>query len=88
MSRVVRACALGFVLAALPMVAFAAEEATSDVVSRALPAPADTFTVALVAVLAVLGLFVVAALGYLYRRERHLEWEFQRPDAPHHDGGH
>ena len=31
-----------------------------------------------------LAIFVVAALGYLYRRERHLDWEFQKPDAPHH----
>ena len=34
---------------------------------------------------AVAGLFAVTSLGYLYRRERHLDWPFQAPAAPHDD---
>jgi hypothetical protein len=30
-----------------------------------------------------LAVFVGSAVGYLYRRERGLDWEFQRPDEPH-----
>lgn len=86
MSRLVRACALGFMLAALPLVALATEESAPETASRALPSQGDALTVGLVAVVAVLGLFLIAGLGYLYRRERDLEWEFQRPDTPHHDG--
>jgi uncharacterized membrane protein YidH (DUF202 family) len=88
MSRLVRALALGFLVAALPLVAFATESTAADASSRALPTAGDTMTVGIVAVLAVLALFLIASLGYLYRRERHLEWDFQRPDATQHDGGH
>ena len=87
MSRLVRACALALVVAALPFAALATEESTVDVTSRALPAAADTISVGLLAVVAVLALFLIASLGYLYRRERKLDWDFQRPDAPH-GGGH
>jgi uncharacterized membrane protein YdcZ (DUF606 family) len=32
-----------------------------------------------------LGMFLLIGVGYLYRRERGLDWAFQRPDAPHDD---
>lgn len=88
MSRLVRACALGFLIAALPLVALATEDGAAETASRALPALVDSVGVGLIAVAAVLGLLLIASLGYLYRRERHLDWGFQRPDAPHQDGHH
>ncbi|MDA0365212.1 MAG: hypothetical protein O3B31_01595 [Chloroflexi bacterium] len=88
MSRFVRACMLGFLTAALPMVALATEDPAAETASRALPALVDSVGVGLIAVAAVLGLLLVASLGYLYRRERQLDWGFQRPDAPHQDGHH
>ena len=32
--------------------------------------------------LALVGVLVTAAIGFLYRRERHLDWAFQQPDPP------
>lgn len=87
MSRFVRAGTLGLLAAVWPVAALATEETSADTASRALPAAGDTMSVALIAVLAVLALFLIAGLGYLYRRERNLEWDFQRPDTPH-DGAH
>ena len=66
----------GLLLAGLPMAALATEE------GRALEMPADWGLVITVTLLAILGLAVVGAIGYLYRRERSLDWDFQRPDAP------
>lgn len=88
MSRLVRAGALAFLIAALPMAALATEEAAAETASRALPALVDSMSVGLIAVAAVVGVLLLASLGYLYRRERHLDWGFQRPDAPHQDGHH
>jgi len=34
---------------------------------------------------ALTALFVTLALGYLYRRERGLDWPFQAPAVPHDD---
>jgi membrane protease YdiL (CAAX protease family) len=68
----------GLLLAALP----AAAMATDD--SRALETPADMGTVLLVTLGTLLGLAVVGGIGYLYRRERGLDWDFQKPDAPDH----
>ncbi|MBM3138888.1 MAG: hypothetical protein FJZ92_01425 [Chloroflexi bacterium] len=73
---VMRGALLGSLAAALPVVA-AAQEAEG----RALPAPADFGGVVLVTALAVGALLLVTAVGYLYRRERRLDWEFQKPDA-------
>jgi hypothetical protein len=63
------------VVAAWPASALASE--------RSLTTPDDTWIVAGVTVLGLLGVFVASAVGYLYRRERGLDWEFQRPDEPH-----
>ncbi len=71
------ASAVAALIAAWPSMALASE--------RALPRPDDTWLVAGVTVLGLLGVLVVAAIGYLYRRERGLEWEFQRPDEPPQD---
>ncbi len=82
MSKLVRGLLVGLVAAAVPVIA-AAQEAQD----RALPSATDWHVVMLVTGLAVVGLFVVATVGYLYRRERHLDWDFQKPDQPH-AGGH
>lgn len=68
----------GLLLAALPAVALATDE------GRALETPADTSTVLLVTIATLLGMALVGGIGYLYRRERGLDWEFQKPDAPDH----
>lgn len=50
---------------------------------RSLTTPDDMLVVAGVTVLGLLAVFGAAAVGYLYRRERGLDWEFQRPEEPH-----
>jgi hypothetical protein len=67
---------VGVALAAWPAVLAAAEG------GRTLERPEDALPVALLTGAAVLGVFAVAAIGFLYRRRRGLDWEFQRPDAP------
>ncbi len=69
--------------AALPVVAMAAEPVAGSA-SRSLGLGGDATKVAFAMVGGLLALFGVVTLGYLYRRERHLDWEFQKPDAPHH----
>ena len=68
----------GMLLAALPTAAMAAED------GRALDPPADTAMVLLVTIVSLLGLALIGGIGYLYRRERGLDWDFQKPDAPDH----
>lgn len=79
--RRVLAIGIGLALAVVPAAALA-----QDGASRALRAPEDA-TVAVAAVVgAIATLFVVATLGYLYRRKRRLQWDFQvRRDQPHGD---
>ena len=67
---------IGLLLAAFPAVAMATEE------GRSLEAPADAATIFIVTILSLLGLALVGGIGYLYRRERGLDWDFQKPDAP------
>lgn len=69
---------VGLLLAALPAAAMATEE------GRALDPPADWGPVLVVTLLSLLGLALLGAIGYLYRRERGLDWDFQKPDAPDH----
>ena len=85
MVRRVSAMILGVGAALQPLLAIAEGEkkAAAEVVSRATGVSGDVGTVALVTVGALLGLFAVAGVGFLYRRERRLDWTFQRPDAPH-----
>lgn len=85
MKRRMLALVSGVSAAMLPVVAGAVERPTYEASSRALDAGADIGSVMLVTILATAGLFLVAAIGYLYRRERGLEWRFQQPDAPHED---
>lgn len=72
------AVATGVLAAALPLVAGAEET------RRWLGLPIDGVMIGFATVGGLLAVFAVATLGYLYRRERHLDWEFQKPDAPHH----
>lgn len=69
---------VGLLLAAFPAIALATEE------GRALDPPVDMTQVVVVTVLALLGLALVGGIGYLYRRERGLDWDFQKPDTPDH----
>jgi hypothetical protein len=66
----------GLFVALAPVVALASEG------GRSLEGAADLGTVVLVTLLALAALAVVISVGYLYRRERGLDWEFQKPDAP------
>ena len=75
----------GVLFAALPGVASAAEG------GRALDTPGDTMTAVLATLGGIAAVFLIAALGYLYRAHRGLEWDFQQPDAAHgdeHGSGH
>ena len=83
MAKVARAFALALAGLLIPA-AIAAQEASQ----RALSPGADTRVVATVTVLAIVALFLVASLAYLYRRERQLDWEFQKPDSPQGDDHH
>lgn len=56
--------------------------------SRELGASDDFWQVALFTLLGVGGLMTISALGYLYRRERDLGWDFQKPDAGDHGDAH
>ena len=76
----VRGLVVGLFVALVPAVALASED------GRALEGAADLGTVVLVTVGTLAALAVVTSLGYLYRRERALDWEFQKPDAT--DGDH
>lgn len=78
------ALATGLLAAALPLVVGASEPPRAEAAERGLSLPADGLMIGFATVGALLAVFAVAALGYLYRRERHLDWEFQKPDAPHH----
>ncbi len=69
---------VGLLIAALPAAAMATEE------GRALEPPMDWAPVLFVTLLVLLGMALVGGIGYLYRRERGLDWDFQKPDAPDH----
>ncbi len=65
---------IGLLLALVPMVAAAVDG------DRSLAAAADLGSVVLLTLLALAAVAVVISVGYLYRRERGLDWEFQKPD--------
>jgi len=69
----------GLLFAAFPAMAMATEAS-----GRELDTPADMGTVLVVVVLTLLAMALVGGIGYLYRRERGLDWDFQKPDAPDH----
>jgi len=91
MVRRLIAAASGFAIAlSAPAIALAADgpETTFEAASRAMDPAADWSTIVLVTVLSLGGLFLLATIGYMFRRERGLDWEFQKPDTPHHDDHH
>lgn len=88
MKRRLSAVAAGLGAALLPLVARAQEHGGGvdfEAASRAAD-PSDGFgAIMIVTIAATVGLFLLSTIGYLYRRERGLEWRFQQPDAPHAD---
>lgn len=78
------ALATGVLAAALPFVAAAKEPVQQAAGERGLGLQGDAVMIGFATVGALLTVFLVAVLGYLYRRERNLDWEFQKPDAPQH----
>lgn len=64
-------------VALLPTLVLAAEEGT-----RTVARPTEWLHAMLWTAAGSIGLLLLATLGALYRRERHLEWDFQKPDAP------
>jgi hypothetical protein len=83
MSKRVRGAVLGLVVAAWPLAA-AAQQAQG----RALPAATDWHVVMFLTAAAVVGLLLLTGVAYLYRRERRLDWDFQKPDPPQAGGHH
>lgn len=76
--------AVGVLLAAWPALAVAQETG-----SRELGTSDDLVKVVLLTLLGLGVVLTAAAFGYLYRRERGLDWDFQRPDPDGaHDGDH
>lgn len=71
------ASAIAALVAAWPSVVLAQD--------RSLATPDDMFLVVGVTILALLAVLVGAGVGYLYRRETNLDWDFQRPDEPYED---
>lgn len=69
----------------MPFVASAQEQGGSsfEAASRSTDPAADWGLVMFLTVLFVLGLFLLSAIGYLYRRERGLTWRFQNPEPDH-----
>lgn len=60
-------------------------DSSFDAANRAMERGGDWELVAFLTVLGVGALFLFSAIGYLYRRERGLDWQFQQPEAPHDD---
>ena len=81
--------AAGAGLALFPLVALAegpaGHAAGAAAQGRAVPTPPDMSMILLLTALALTAVLVTATLGYLYRRERHLDWPFQAADVPHDD---
>ena len=69
------AAGIGAVAALLPSLAAAQE-------SRALDAPDDAVGTVLATLGALVALFAVGSIGYLYLRLRGLEWGFQKKELP------
>ena len=89
MKRMLSAAVMGAGMALLPLVALAADPtshaAPIAIEGRGVPMPADMSTIVFMTLLGLTALFVVLAIGYLYRRERSLDWDFQAPAVPHDD---
>lgn len=92
MKRLFSAAVTGATLALLPLLALAADPphgaapaAAPGGGSRGIPMPGDLGLVVWLAIAALAALFLVLVLGYLYRRQRGLDWAFQAPAVPHDD---
>jgi hypothetical protein len=72
--RLVAALA-GTLAAAVPALASAQEGL------RELETPGDTTTAVTLVVLGIAGLFLLASIAYLYRRQRRLRWDYQLPEG-------
>jgi hypothetical protein len=77
----------GAALAALPLIASAAE-GTTAATGRTLDAPPSFGPAVFATAVAALTVLAVAALGRLYQLQRGIRWRFQDPDSPQHDEGH
>lgn len=86
MKRWIGAVVAGAGTALFPLVALA-EGPTGAVAAqgRAVAPPQDMSLTLLLTALALTAVLVTAGLGYLYRRQRHLDWPFQAPAVPHDD---
>lgn len=77
--------AAGSALALTPVAALAegsAGEVIAEGSARGLERPEDWGMVMFLTGLSAVGLGLIYTLGYLYRRTRGLDWDFQKPDAP------
>lgn len=80
--------AVASALALLPALVSAAGghgDSSFEAADRAMERGGDWELIVFLTVLGVGALFLMAAVGYLYRRERGLDWQFQQPEAPHDD---
>ena len=77
--RQICAVVMGLCLSFFPSVILAGSE------SRSLDPSVDLQIVTFWTILGLVSLGIVISLGYLYRRERDLDWDFQKPDVPHDD---
>lgn len=77
--------AIALVTALAPELALAAEptEVTFHAEERALSLSGDWGTAFWATIGGTLAMFALISIGYLYRRERGLDWDFQKPDVPH-----
>jgi len=66
-------------IAAGVLVALLPSMAAADHPARALDPPGDMATALLLVGLALAATLVLAAIGYLYRRQRGLHWDYQLP---------
>lgn len=91
MKRLFTAAVTGATLALLPLMALAADPphgaapAAPGGGSRGIPMPGDLGLVVWLTAAGLAALFLVFVLGYLYRRQRGLDWAFQAPAVPHDD---
>ena len=67
---------VGLFVALVPAVTLGSEG------GRSLEGSTDLSAVVLVTVATLAAFAVALSIGYLYRRERGLDWDFQKPDAP------
>lgn len=84
MKRLTRLTAMvaGGAYALVPALAIAQEN------DRSLEAAGEMWSVVSYAVLGAGALLLLSTIGYLYRHERGLTWDFQKPDADAHGESH